>query len=116
MNWCFTTSLGDFDLEDSDILEVERSVNEIRIKLSSARTMSGAKDGNVNHGVISQPTLLIQGVVKEEVEGQEPDNNLPLDHVEVVKHTDGKLELSGYRNNKPWYVWSIEAKSFSITW
>jgi hypothetical protein len=116
MNWCLTTSLGDFDLEDSDILEVERSENEIKIKLSFARAMSGAKDGNVNCEVISEPTLLVQGVVKEEIEGQGPDKNLPLDHVEVVKHTDGKLELSGYRNNKPWYVWSIEAKSISIAW
>jgi hypothetical protein len=116
MNWCLRTTLGDFDLEDCKILKVDRSENEIKIKLSFARAMSGTENGSVNYEVISEPTLLVQGVVKEEIEGQEPDSNFPLDLVEVVKHTDGKLELSGYRNNKPWYVWSIEAKNISITW
>jgi hypothetical protein len=115
MSWNISTNIGDIDIEDSSILEIKRSSNELIVSLDSAKiTMLGEYDKD--EIIIEKPSLRFADVTHESFAGESSSAELPLDFIQVVNYAYGKIVLSGHLQNKPWYEWEIVYAGLSILW
>lgn len=124
VTWSIETDRGEVDLGDASVLEIVRSNNDMRVSLDFARIWRHDERTGWSSERIDKPSLLFQRVARERalryvgegVEGDHPDPTRPLDLIEVVKYTAGKLELQGYLGREPWYVWEVEAAKLAVHW
>lgn len=112
------TDKGTLDVENARVAAVGRRDGELRICFENARLMRPGSD-------TFEPciaTLALAGVSSEsadycvghKVSAPHPDPEKPLDRVEVVAYSGGRLNLQGMRFNEPWYEWDIVSQSVSL--
>jgi hypothetical protein len=102
---------NNFDLGDSSITDIQRGSDRLLVKLDQRR-----------NGYSKHITIRVSGNFKEStayyighnVTAPHPDTNLPLDYIEQSEQGADYLELGGYLNSEPWYVWRITGGSIEI--
>jgi hypothetical protein len=117
--WTIPLPCGELDLEDSEILRVTRSDGRLMIEFDRARVWNEGASTRIE-GV----EIHLEGVAGEDIEadaGEQyssvgPGIEVPLNSVAVVEYSPGVLELQGYKNRVPWYVWRIHAAGISVRW
>ena len=115
MSWNISTNIGDIDIEDSTILEIKRSSNELIVSLDSAKIIL-AGEYDKDEIIIEKPYLRFADVTHESFSGESSTAECPLDFIQVVNYAHGKIVLSGHLQNKPWYEWEIVSSDLSILW
>lgn len=100
------TNLGLVDLEDAQIVKIDRIEDEIRITLENVR---------IEDSIASKVRLVMNQVSTETAEyfdghgvrGKNSNPQFPLDTIEIAEFENSTVRLQGYLNNEPWYVWNI---------
>jgi hypothetical protein len=117
--WAIPLPCGELDLEDSEILRVMRSDGRVVIEFDRSRLWNEGASTNIE-GV----EIHLEGVTGEDIEADaeelrpsgDSNREVPLNLIEVVEYSPGVLELQGYKNRVPWYVWRIHAAGISVRW
>ena len=99
------------DLEDSRVIAIQREPGRLLIQLEQTRSDQA-----------TLITIAASGVSREEAEyyvghnvtAPHPNPAAPLDYVEFAEQGPDYLELGGYLNSEPWYLWRIAAAEFEI--
>lgn len=100
------------DLDDSRVIQITREPGRIIIEQEQLR-------GNATRRI----TVTVSGVTREEaahyighnVTAAHPNPDSPLDFVEYAEKGPEHLELAGYLDNEPWFVWRLDATRIDIT-
>jgi hypothetical protein len=112
------TSSGTIDLEDAKIIDVTRQIGEICIYFHSVRLWQNIDDNSRNFKSIEKVKIRLIEIIEEHCSGSDSsphvDKHQPVDVVEVVTYKNKTLELQGFRNRTPWYLWSITADHLNV--
>jgi hypothetical protein len=112
------TSSGTIDLEDAKIIGVTRQSDEICIYFQSVRLWQNINDDSRNFKSIEKVKIRFIEIIEEYCSGSDSSPNVdkhqPVDVVEVVTYENKTIELQGFRNRIPWYLWSITAGHISV--
>jgi hypothetical protein len=104
-------AVQDADLEDAEILKIEREPSIVRFWLSTA----SVRDTPTTWREMGPVRVTLTGVssevaayyIGEGVTAPHPDPVMPLHVIATASWENGTLRLGGYRAGEPWYEWSI---------
>ena len=105
------TAIYRLDLDDSTVVEIVRDTDRVSIELEQTRNKLSKFITIQASGGLREKA---QYYIGQNVTADHPDPSKPLDYIEYAERGANYIELGGFLENEPWFVWRIEGSYIEI--